>query len=65
MKVYVNNREITTSATSLEQLAQELTLPERGVAIGVEGKIVPRTAWADCMLFEGAGIIIVKAACGG
>ncbi len=65
MKVCINNKDVTTSATNLCQLTDELALPASGIAIGVDGKMVPRSAWSDYTLAEGMNIIIIKAACGG
>lgn len=65
MKCFVNNKHITTEATNLSTLAKELSLPEKGVAVAVEGKMVPRTHWEQTPLSEGAHIVIIKAACGG
>lgn len=65
MTCYVNNQPITTEATNLAGLAVELGLPEKGVAIAVGNKMVPRDQWAETPLSEGTSIIIIKAACGG
>lgn len=65
MKCFVNNKPITTEATNLSTLAKELSLPEKGVAVAVEGKMVSRTHWEQTPLSEGAHIVVIKAACGG
>ena len=65
MQIYVNNKPVSTEAGSLGALAVELSLPEKGVAVAVEGKMVPRTQWEQTPLSEGAHIVIIKAACGG
>lgn len=56
---------MSTEATNLCLLAAELSLPEKGVAVAVEGKMVPRSLWEQTPLSEGAHIVIIKAACGG
>lgn len=65
MKILVNNQETETTAATVEQLAIELALPAKGVALAVNNQMVPRTAWADTAIAEGANIVIIKAACGG
>lgn len=65
MKVIVNNREIITQATSLQRLAQELDLPEQGIAIAINNQLIPRSEWDTYSLTEGTSVVIIKAACGG
>lgn len=65
MKIIVNNREFITQATCLQMLAQELGLPEQGVAVAVNNQLIPRTEWSTYTLQEGASVVIIKAACGG
>lgn len=65
MKILINNRETETAATTLLSLATELQLPEKGVAVAVGNKMVPRTDWADTQLKENDSITIIKATCGG
>ena len=65
MKITVNNQEIDTRATTLLQLAEELSLPDRGVAVAVSNRMVPRTEWENHQLTEEASVVIIKAACGG
>lgn len=65
MKITVNNKELETQAVTLLQLTEELSLPAQGIALAVNNRMIPRTAWADQALTEGAVIVIIKAACGG
>lgn len=65
MTITINNKQTETEATNLSQLAQELALPERGVAIAIANKMVPRAEWENAILQEGASVVIIKAACGG
>ena len=65
MKVNVNNKAVETMASTLSQLVTELNLPENGVAIGVNNRMVPRGTWGDYPLSEGLNIVVIKAACGG
>lgn len=65
MNINVNNKTITTDAANLSALARELSLPEKGVAVAIENKMVPRTLWEQTALEEGTSVVIIKAACGG
>ena len=65
MQINVNNKPINTEACDLSTLANELSLPEKGVAVAVNNKMVPRMLWAETPLSEGATVVIIKAACGG
>lgn len=65
MKVTINNKQTETEALSVGQLAQELGLPAKGVAIAIANKMVPRDRWEHTPISEGASIVIVKAFCGG
>lgn len=66
MKVLVNNKEQeVTSDTSVSTLVQSLQLPEKGIAIAVNNRMVSRTEWDGFVLKENDNIVIIKAACGG
>ncbi len=65
MNILINNKPVSTEAKNLAELALELTLPEKGVAVALSNKMVPRTEWAATILDEGANIVIIKAVCGG
>ncbi len=65
MKVTINSKPAETQATTVGQLADELHLDARGVAVAVDNRIVPRDSWPTAVLAEGADIVIVKAFCGG
>ena len=65
MKLQINNQERETAARNLQELADELQLPAKGVAVAVNNAMVMRTNWAAHTLNENDRITIVKAACGG
>ena len=65
MKVKINSKETETSARNIKQLAEELSLPAKGVAVAVGNNMVPRASWESAAVEEGADIVIVKAFCGG
>lgn len=65
MEIYVNNKLVGTEAANLSALASELSLPEKGVAVAVSNRLVPREQWEQTLLSEGMSVVIIKAACGG
>ncbi len=65
MKVKVNQKEVETAATTLSELLSSLGMPATGVAVAVDGRLVPRAEWERCALTEGQALVVVKAACGG
>lgn len=65
MKVKVNGKEVETQAQNIASLIEELKLPQRGIALGVNKRMVPQSQWADHSLDDGMDITIIKAACGG
>ena len=64
-KIVVNNEETNVECDNIMQLAQQLQLPERGVALAVNNKVVPRSAWEETTLNEGDKVTIIKATFGG
>lgn len=65
LKIKVNNQEVTTEAANIQQLAEQLNLPEKGVALAVNNRVIPRANWAVTALEGGENIVVIKAAFGG
>lgn len=67
MKVYVNGdpREVDDSATLADLVAPAGEGTPRGIAVAVDGSVVPRAEHARTGLHEGARIEIVTAVQGG
>lgn len=66
MKVFVNNKEQEVPAGShVHMLASTLALPDKGVAIAVNNRMIPRREWTQTPLQENDHLVIIKAACGG
>lgn len=67
MTVVVNGSpvELRSGATLAEALAFAGILPAGGVAVAVEGEVVPRRAWGFTMLRDGQAIEVVGAVQGG
>ena len=65
MKIKVNNKEVETGASNLLILSLELELPQTGIAVAVNNRMIPRTEWEQFVLNEHDELIIIKAVCGG
>jgi sulfur carrier protein len=68
VRVTVNGaqRELPAGATVAKLVEAMPGAPEgRGVAVAVEGEVVPRTSWPSTELREGASIEVVVAVQGG
>lgn len=67
MNVYVNGdpREVGESATVAEVVAPGEEATPRGIAVAVDGAVVPRARHTSTVLREGARIEIVTAVQGG
>lgn len=65
LRIYINNEEQQTEASCISQLIAEMQLPERGVALAVNNRVVPRASWADTPVNEDDRITVIKAAFGG
>ncbi|WP_306213378.1 sulfur carrier protein ThiS [Actinoplanes sp. RD1] len=66
MNVTVNGSATSVAATStVEGLVAGVTEARRGVAVAVNGEVVPRSAWSGAVLREGDKVEILTAAQGG
>jgi len=65
MKIRINSKETETSAATLQELASEMGLPEKGVAMAVSNRMVPHGEWSTTSIKESEDIVIIKAVCGG
>ncbi|QGU04914.1 sulfur carrier protein ThiS [Corynebacterium comes] len=66
MNLTVNNQPVATDATTLVGLLEETLgrIPDAGVAVAVDGDVVPRSQW-DLALVEGQSVDILTAVQGG
>lgn len=66
MQVWINGRpgELADGARVPDALAL-LGAPGAGVAVAVDGEVVPRAAWADTPLVDGARVEVLTAVQGG
>ncbi|MGC9667323.1 sulfur carrier protein ThiS [Planosporangium sp. 12N6] len=66
MDLTVNGEHRTLSGpTSVADLVSELTNRETGVAVAVNGEVVPRSVWAATALGRGDAVEILTAVQGG
>ena len=66
MIVTVNGEERTLPADStVATLVEDLSAPSRGVAVAINGLVVPRREWPATALEDGARIEVVAAIQGG
>lgn len=65
INIKINNEDKCTESATVAQLAKELALPERGVALAINNRVVQRAVWSETMLNEGDNITVIKAAFGG
>ena len=65
MNINVNGEPHVTSATTIAELATEMNLPDKGVAIAIGMQMIQRQEWTTTPLTEGCNVLIIKAACGG
>ena len=66
MNVVINGqaRELS-EGTSVAAALAEMDIPERGVAVAVDGELVPRAGWADMPLRPGVTVEVLTAVQGG
>lgn len=65
MEITINGEKSQVDVSTVQQLADSLQLPQRGVALAVNNKIVQRALWTEAPLAEGDIVTIIKAAFGG
>ena len=66
MRLTVNGRQMSAEPeSSVESLVASLTPARRGVAVAVNGSVVPRSAWRTVVLAQGDVVEVLTAAQGG
>ncbi|MDX6640210.1 MAG: sulfur carrier protein [Solirubrobacteraceae bacterium] len=64
--ILVNGERATVDpGTTVAQLLVALDAPDRGVAVAVDGEVVPRGAWERTALADEARVEVVMAVQGG
>ena len=65
MKVIVNGAPRDVDVASVEGLVEQLTTARRGVAVAVNGEVVPRSTWPVAPLRDGDRVEVLTASQGG
>jgi len=66
MTVLVNGQPLDAPSTVADAVAFAVAAPARaGIAVAVNGEVVPRSAWSDHALRDGDRVEILTAAQGG
>ena len=65
MKITYNGELLDVSATNLEALILQQAGTDQGVAVALDGAVVPRSRWASIEVPEGARVDALTAVQGG
>jgi sulfur carrier protein len=66
LHLVVNGEQLLVpGSTTLTTLVALVGIGSRGIAVAIDGQVVPRSAWPTTTLSSGARIEIVSAAAGG
>jgi sulfur carrier protein len=65
--IRINGQDEVLSVTTLGALLEEkaVDVAQRGIAVALNGSVVPRSAWAETALKAGDSVEIVRARQGG
>jgi sulfur carrier protein len=63
--IYVNGVEEEFIDESVDELLTRRNVERRGVAVAIDGEVVPRSAWSNTPVPDRVHIEIVTAAAGG
>jgi len=66
MRIWINGtaRDLDGTPVVADALSAE-GFPERGIAVAVDGEVVPRARWAETGLADGARLEVLSAVQGG
>ncbi len=66
MKVIINGQpHQVDNGVSVSELLVQLNAGTKGVAVAIQGHIVPRSQWETYIISEGEDITLIRATCGG
>lgn len=65
MKITINGKTEDVSVSTIAELAVIKNVPAKGVAITMNGSVIPRKQWEATTITPDADIIIIKAFAGG
>ncbi|HCT79765.1 MAG TPA: thiamine biosynthesis protein ThiS [Micromonosporaceae bacterium] len=63
--IFNDSPRLIPAEETIAGLLRELVLPERGIAVAVNGEVVRRAKWPEHRLFDGDRIDVLTAAQGG
>lgn len=63
--ITVNGEQSSYHDLTVSALLASLTLEPRGIAVAINGDIIPRGEWSTTTVVEGSVVEIVSAAAGG
>ena len=67
LEIRVNGQDVPLGAATIAELlaAQAVEMGQRGIAVALNGSVVPRSAWGETALSSGDSVEIVRAMQGG
>ena len=65
MLLTVNGKALRSDAATVQALVETITEARRGVAVAVNGEVVPRSTWTRATLADGDSVEVLTAAQGG
>ena len=65
IEVALNGEWVSSSAMNVADFVIERSLPQAGVAVAINGSVVPKSQWSSTSLCSSDRIEIVTAAAGG
>ena len=65
IEIALNGSLVSSSAMTIAEFVRERSLPQSGVAIAVNGSVVPKSEWVSTSLHSSDRVEIVTAAAGG
>lgn len=64
--ITVNGKELDIAGeVTMRQLLLQLSMPERGIAVAVDGTVLPKSRWGATTVEKGSTIEILTAVQGG
>jgi sulfur carrier protein len=65
VRIWLNGQARDVEAESVADVVAALTAATRGVAVAVDGTVIPRSEWAGTELRDGARVEVLVATQGG
>jgi sulfur carrier protein len=67
LDIRVNGQDVSATAATIAELVAEqaVQMNQRGIAVALNGSVVPRSAWGETALSSGDIVEIVRAMQGG